>query len=66
MKYQSKKQIFSLVFKKGRLVAIISFIFKLFSGLMLPFTAYAFQNLIDDIIASFYRGEKILLLPDHF
>ncbi|MCM1244753.1 MAG: ABC transporter ATP-binding protein/permease [Roseburia sp.] len=53
MKYKSKLQINLKVLTCGRLAAVIFILCRLLAGVLLPFTAYAFQKLIDEIISSF-------------
>lgn len=53
MRYKGKIQICLLVFKCGKFASFIFLIFKLLAGLLLPFTAYVYQILIDEIIFSF-------------
>ena len=58
MKYKSKMQINFLVIKCGKLAAVIFALSKLVAGILLPFTAYVFQKLIDEIILSFQVKEE--------
>jgi ATP-binding cassette subfamily B protein len=53
MRYKSKVQISLLVLKHGKFAAVFFIICKIFAGILLPVTAYAFQKLIDGIISSF-------------
>ena len=53
MKYRSKLQIILRVLLCGKMVAAFYILCKLLAGILLPFTAYAFQKLIDEIISSF-------------
>ena len=56
MRYKSKIQISMMVLKYGKFAAVIFTICKLLAGVLLPFTAYAFQQLIDEVISSFQEN----------
>lgn len=62
MKYKSEIQISLIVIRCGRFAAIIYILCKLLSGIVLPYTAYAFQRLVDGIIFSFQNNAEMAVI----
>lgn len=58
MKYKNKIQICLFVLKKQQNISAVIVICKLFAGILLPFTAYSFQKLIDGIIFTFQNNKN--------
>lgn len=53
MEYKNKAAICLLVIRSGKMASWIFLLCKFLMGLLLPFTAYAYQKLVDDIIGAY-------------
>lgn len=60
--YKTKRQISLIVLKYGKFATVVFILCKLLSGFLFPFTAYVFQNLIDEIISTFQTKDTFATL----